>query len=180
MLGMVFTELLEMVEQAYSFDVADAVIARAGARGAYTAVGEYPDEELMALVSALSAETGVAAPDLLHAYGRHLFGRFVAGFPIFFDGHRDAMTFLAGLEGRVHTEVRKLYAGSKPPLFVLSDGPNGARLLDYHSPRALWRFAQGLLEACLAHFGHDAEGLLVEDLSGGAGTHVRFTIPGVA
>jgi hypothetical protein len=180
MLGMVFTELLEMVEQKFSFDLADAVIARAGARGAYTAVGDYPDTELMALVGALSDETGVPSQDLLYAYGRHLLGRFIAGFPMFFAGHADALSFLAGLEGRVHTEVRKLYAGSRPPLFELSRAPDGAHLLDYHSSRALWRFAQGLLEACLEHFGHPSEGLGVEDLSGGAGTHVRFTIPAAA
>lgn len=177
MLGMVFTELLEMIEQTFSFETADAVIARAGSRGAWTSVGYYPDAELTALVAALSAETNIPEDTLLHAYGRHLFGRFVAGFPSFFADHTDAMSFLAGLESRVHTEVRKLYAGAQPPLFVLGDGPDGARILDYHSPRAMWRFAQGLLEGCLEHFGRDVAGLGVEDLSGGAGTYVRFTIP---
>lgn len=40
MLGMVFTELLEMVEEVWSFEVADAVLARAGSSGVYTSVGE--------------------------------------------------------------------------------------------------------------------------------------------
>jgi hypothetical protein len=176
MMGMVFTELMEMVESKFSFDVADAVIARAGARGSYTSVGNYPDEELVAIVGALSTETGVPVPDLLQAYGDHLFGRFHALYPAFFEGHSDAPSFLRGLESRVHTEVRKLYPAAHPPIFDWADRPEGRLQLDYRSPRGMARFAEGLLRACLRHYGdrhvvHD-----VTDLAGGAGTHVRFVI----
>jgi hypothetical protein len=176
MMGMVFTELMEMVESKFSFDVADAVLARAGARGSYTSVGNYPDEELTAIVVALSAETGVAVPDLLQAYGDHLFGRFHALYPMFFEGHADAPAFLRGLETRVHTEVRKLYPAAHPPIFEWANLPDGALQLDYRSPRGLGRFAEGLLRACLRHYGDVHAVHAVEDLSGGSGTHVRFII----
>ena len=174
MLGMVFTELLEMVEAVWSFEVADAVLARAGSSGVYTSVGEYADADMNALVEALAVETGVAVPDLLRAYGQHLFGRFVHLHPEFFADQRDVTSFLAGLETRVHTEVRKLYPNAHTPYFTLVDGPNGHHVLEYQSPRALAPFAEGLLSACLQHFGHRGS-FTTDDLSGGAGTHVRFT-----
>lgn len=176
MMGMVFTELLEMVEQKFSFETADAVVRRAGARGSYTSVGNYDDAELVALVVALSAETDIPVPDLLHAYGVHLFGRFHALFPHYFTPHADAPAFLRGLESHVHTEVRKLYEAARPPLFTWEPTAGGGGTLEYRSPRGLARFAQGLLEACLAHYGGGHRLASVVDLSGGASTHVRFDV----
>lgn len=176
MMGMVFTELLTMVEETFSLDTVDAVLERAGASGSYTSVGSYQDEELVRIVVALSAESGIAVPDLLHAFGVYLFGRFVALFPTFFAPHASAPAFLVGLESHVHTEVRKLYATARPPLFTFETAADGALLLDYRSERALWRFAEGLLDACLAHYGGRERIRAVTDLSGGAGTHVRFTL----
>jgi Haem-NO-binding len=176
MMGMVFTELLDMVEERHSLDVVDKVLARAGARGSYTSVGNYDDAELVAIVVALSEESGVPVPDLLHAYGEHLFGRFYTLFPQFFDVHGDALAFLRGLESHVHTEVRKLYPVAHPPLFSSVERADGGIDLDYRSRRALGVFARGLLEACLRHYGGRHHLAHVEDLSGGAGTHVRFRI----
>ncbi|MFZ9888744.1 MAG: heme NO-binding domain-containing protein [Myxococcota bacterium] len=176
MMGMVFTELLEMVETKFSFETVDAIVARAGAKGSYTSVGNYDDGELFALVGALAEETGIAVPDLLYAYGQHLFGRFFALFPQFFTSHTTAPSFLAGLESHVHTEVRKLYPVAHPPLFTSTTAPDGSVLLEYRSPRGLWRFAQGLLEACLVHYGAGHRLGDIEDLSSGAGTHVRFQL----
>ena len=176
MMGMVFTEFLEMIESKHSFDVADAVLARAGSHGAFTSVGTYPDAEFVALLQALSAHTGQSEGDLLHAFGKHLFGRFQAGFPAFFEHHTDAFSFLAGLETRVHTEVRKLYASARTPYFELHPAAAGVRILEYRSDRGLWRFAHGLLEATMEHFGRPGHPIRVEDVSGGAGTTVRFHI----
>jgi len=105
-----------------------------------------------------------------------LFGRFVTLFPAFFEEHPDAPSFLKGLESHVHTEVRKLYPAAHPPLFTWTDLPNGGILLEYRSRRALWRFAQGLLEATLAHLGGGHRLGAVTDLSDGSGTHVRFEV----
>lgn len=179
MMGMVFTELLEMVEDRFSFDMVDIVVERAGARGSYTSVGNYEDDELLKIVAALSEETGIPVPQLLHTYGVHLFGRFVVLFPTFFTSHDTAASFLSGLESHVHTEVRKLYATARPPLFSLQQNDDGSMFLEYRSYRGLWSFAQGLMEACLTYFGAKQKLVLVKDLSDGAGTHVRFVLENV-
>jgi hypothetical protein len=177
-MGMVFTELMEMVETKFSFDLADRVIARSGTRGTWTAVGNYDDAELFAVVNALSEETNVPVSDLLYAYGRHLHGRFMLMQPAFFDGHADAFAFLLGLEARIHTEVRKLWPEARPPLFepiVTAQGMD----LRYSSRRGLARLARGLLDAS---FDHHGPAVVIEeiDLSDGAGTQVMFRVQRLA
>ena len=121
MKGIVFTEFLEMVESRFSFDMVDDILddARPASGGAYTAVGTYPHDEMVALVSALSARSGLAVADLLRAFGAHLFGRFVQGYPDFFARVDNAFDFLAGIEDIIHAEVRKLYPDAELPHFTI-------------------------------------------------------------
>ena len=56
MMGMVYTELLEMIEARFSFDMVDAVRTFGGICS-YTSVGDYADDELVGIVAALSEET---------------------------------------------------------------------------------------------------------------------------
>ena len=67
MLGMVFTELIEMVESRFSPALADSVLRAVPLSndGAYTAVGYYPHEEILALVGELSQRTGITEAERL-------------------------------------------------------------------------------------------------------------------
>ena len=83
MKGVVFTEFLGMVEQQFSADMADDIIDDADLPhgGAYTAVGTYPFDEMVALIVALSRRSGIEVPVLIHAFGQYLFGRFLCAVP---------------------------------------------------------------------------------------------------
>lgn len=80
MKGVVFTEFLAMVEDQFSFEIADRIIEASdlATDGAYTSVGTYDHTELLRLITALSGETGVAIPDLARVFGTYLFSRFHA------------------------------------------------------------------------------------------------------
>src|SRR5688500_10275861 len=96
MKGVVFTEFIDMVENRFSLEMAERIISKCDlpSGGAYTAVGTYDHREMVALVAALSNETDTPVPTLLHVYGEHLFGRFVALFPQFFHESGKALEFL--------------------------------------------------------------------------------------
>ncbi len=67
MKGVVFVELLKMAEDAFGEDAVDDVLEKAGIEGAYTSVGNYPCSELINIVGAFSAHSGISAdeqPDL--------------------------------------------------------------------------------------------------------------------
>ncbi|MBM3515394.1 MAG: hypothetical protein FJX59_17030 [Alphaproteobacteria bacterium] len=154
MKGVVFTEFLDMVESKFSTDMADDIIDAADlpSKGAYTAVGTYPHAEMGKLVVALSKRSGVKAPDLLKAYGEYLFGRFHAGYPVFFEGVTDSFGFLKRIEGVVHVEVGKLYPDAELPSFETLEISPDRLHMTYRSPRCLGDFAQGLMTGCFAHY----------------------------
>jgi hypothetical protein len=155
MKGIVFTEFLDMVETTISADAVDDVIeaARIPSGGAYTAVGTYDHKEMVSLVGALSEYSGQPMPDLLHQFGRHLFGRFFVLYPVFFEGVEDALEFLARVEGVIHEEVLKLYPDAELPRFEARWTGPGILSLVYRSPRHMGDLAHGLIEGCVAHFG---------------------------
>lgn len=155
MKGVVFTEFMEMVEDHFSLRMVDEIIEDAAvpSGGAYTAVGTYPHEEMVALVTALSRRSGMPLPDLLHAFGRHLFGRFARLYPRFFEGQTDTLRFLAGIEDIIHAEVLKLYPDAQLPRFAVEHQDEHRLVLVYRSPRHMPELALGLIEGCIDHFG---------------------------
>ena len=156
MLGMIFTELHEFVENAISFDVADAVLERAELRGVWAATGYYDDAQLAAYVGALSEITGTPRTELLHVFGQHLLTRFAAMHPEFFSEAADVFALLSGLESQIHTQVRALWPEAQIPPFHVTE--HGAGLtLHYRSPRGLAALAKGLIDAAIAHYGEPCE-----------------------
>ena len=177
MKGIVFTELLEMVEETFSPEVANRIIEASDlpSGGAYTAVGTYDHREMVRLVTTLGKETGIAVPDLLQAFGRHLFGRFVAGYPRLFTGVDSAFSFLASIEGYIHVEVRKLYPDAELPTFECDGSVPGRLTILYRSARPFADLAQGLIVGCTEHFCENVS-IEREELSDEHGTCVRFVL----
>jgi Haem-NO-binding len=174
MKGLVFTEFLQMVEGTFGFDRVDAIIQEAQLPngGAYTAVGTYDHQEMVALVSALSRQTGKEVPWLLQAYGTYLFGRFVKLYPAFFDKATDAFEFLENVETYIHVEVLKIYPTAELPRFASRRPAPNHLEMDYLSSRHLEDLAEGLIRGCLQHFQNEAT-ITRSALPDGA---VRFTI----
>ena len=154
MLGMVFTELIEMVESRFSPALADAVLRAVPLSndGAYTAVGYYPHEEIVALVGELSQRTGIAEAELVRGFGEHLMNRFTELHPRMFTRHPDLFDFIASVDREVHIEVKKLYDQASLPRFtVISRDEHCLRML-YQSPRGMDELALGLLQGAVGHY----------------------------
>ncbi len=177
MKGVVFTEFIEMVEDRFSIGVADKIIEASDlpSGGAYTAVGTYDYQELVQLVTNLSTATGIAVPDLVREFGRYLFGRFSIGYAHFFAGVESTFDFLENVEKYIHIEVQKLYPEAELPTFEYIMSKPGHLTLIYHSKRALPDLAEGLIIGCIEYFGEQID-IDREDLSGGQGTVVRFSL----
>ena len=177
MKGMIFTEFLEMAESRHSAEYVDAVIQEAAVPndGAYTAVGTYPAAEMGCLLTAYSRRSGLAPSAILKSFGEHLYGRFREQYPAFFSAAPEPLAFLESVDGYIHVEVRKLYPDAELPTFQCHRPTPDSLVMLYQSSRGLADLAEGLIRACLA--GAGAPHLLErEDLSGGNGTTVRFTL----
>lgn len=176
MKGMVFTEFIEMVEQTFGVEVADDIITKSDlpSGGAYTAVGSYDHREMLNMVVALSAQTGVPLPDLTRAFGRYLFGRFSTLYPSFFVGVTGAFDMLERIDGYIHVEVRKLYPDAELPRISMEQSADGGARLVYRSARPFAGVAEGLIMGCIEHFG---ENITLQRAAGADdGTHAEWVL----
>jgi Haem-NO-binding len=154
MKGIVFCEFLELVESKFSMDMADDIIddVKPPSGGSYTAVGTYEHTEMVNLVSALSARTGIDLKNLLSLFGEHLFGRFASLYPHFFVNMNDSFQFLIGIDSIIHTEVLKLYPDAQLPKFAIEFSSDTKLVMLYRSGRHFEDLAEGLMKGCFKHF----------------------------
>lgn len=178
MKGIVFREFIDMVENEFSFEVADAIITASelSTDGAYTSVGTYPHTEMVSLVVNLSKETGQPVPALLNHFGRHLFKRFTLIHPQYVHNYQSAFELLQQLDGNIHVEVKKLYYDAELPSFTFEELPEGSMHFDYRSSRGLADFAEGLIQGCIAHFGQSVTVTRTDLPEDEQGAHTRFTL----
>jgi hypothetical protein len=176
MKGLVFTEFAELVEAKFGLEVLDRIIETTGpaSGGAWTAVGTYDAADLVALVGALSKETGERPAVLVRTFGEHLLERFADHYPEFFAPHRSAFHFLRNVESYIHAEVLKLYPDAQLPRFTY-DGDGAKRLVvTYRSRHAFADLAEGLIRGAIAHY-REPISLQREDLSP-PGQAARFVL----
>lgn len=176
MKGMVFTEYIEFVEDTFGFDVTQDMIEGANLEndGAYTGVGTYNSSELVAMVVKLSELTKTDIPDLLIAYGKHLFIRFTKLYPHFFPDNITIFAFINKIDNYIHVEVQKLYPDAELPTVETVEMNEDKMEIIYSSNRKFGDFAHGLLLGAVEYFNEDIsikKELIYED-----GSKVRFIL----
>lgn len=176
MRGFIYTELVELIERQQGEEFVDRWLDSCDlpSGGAYTAVATYPTSELVELVQRLSAMTEIPIPDLLKAYGEHLFGYLAKAHAGIMDGLDDPFELLAQLEQHVHVEVRKLYSDAEVPTFEVESRSETEMALVYSSVRAMPDLAHGLIHGAAKHFGRPIA--IERDDLAGDGTQVRFRL----
>ncbi|WP_299418613.1 heme NO-binding domain-containing protein [uncultured Shimia sp.] len=168
MKGIVFVELIRMAESVMGEEAVDDILDKVDLEndGAFSAVGNYPCRELLQIVDAVGAELGAPVEALQKQFGHWMFGRFVDGYPVFFEGKTDGFDMLESIENEVHVEVRKLYPEVELPTFATERLADGRFKMVYSSERPLHHFCHGLIEACLQHFKHVASIQMTERMDG--------------
>lgn len=174
--GIVFTELLNMVEQQYGYELVDDLLCTTElpSGGNYTAVGTYPAQEMVSLVVGLSQHTDVPVPDLLRHFGRYLFQGFLKSYRHLIVAAPESFTFLESVHNYIHVEVKKLYPDAELPSFDVERLDEKTLQMTYMSSRRMADLAYGLIEGAMMHYGDKAtitKQALSED-----GSKVQFVI----
>ena len=177
MKGLIFTEFLEMVEEKFGWDVADAIIEenKLKSEGAYTAVGTYDHDELLKMVNTLSLKTGISVSELLKTTGMHLFVQLQKQHPTFFDVENGTFEFLERVDEHIHVEVRKLYLDAELPRFFYERPSTNQLIMTYESERPLADIAIGMLTGAVNFFGEQIE-IVRNDLGEKDGRSARFIL----
>lgn len=159
MRGVVFTELIEFVENALGFEVADEMIAKAKLEngGAFSQGGNYPFEDLQKLVVSLSEITQKKPEELLFLFGENLFATLVTLYGQDIQETGGSLEFIDSVENFVHVEVKKLYPDADLPTFTTVEKGDNSLVFHYKSNKKLEAFAHGLMVACGKYFNENIE-----------------------
>ncbi|KUR73412.1 heme NO-binding domain-containing protein [Novosphingobium sp. FSW06-99] len=153
MKGIVFNLLEDVVTARHGPDAWPDLIDAAGVGGAYTSLGSYPDDDMVALVNTAAAVLVQSPADVLRWFGRSAMPLLATRFAHLFASHTHARSFVGSVNAIIHPEVRKLYSGAGCPHFHFSDREDGALIIGYHSPRRLCALAEGFVLGASDHYG---------------------------
>ncbi|MFT5446977.1 MAG: putative hydrocarbon binding protein [Gammaproteobacteria bacterium] len=147
MKGIVFNIFSDLVTETFGIETWDELIQRTNpsSNAIYTSAQVYPDGELVAYVTELSKITGTAAPDLIRAFGKYTMSRYKSIHPEFLE-NQTARSFLQGVHGVIHVEVKKLHPDSILPTFEYESTADDNLTMIYSSPRKLCHLAEGLID----------------------------------
>ncbi|MBN2782855.1 MAG: heme NO-binding domain-containing protein [Campylobacterales bacterium] len=159
MRGMVFTELFELIEEKFGYDMLDGVIEASNLEndGAYAATGSYPFEELVTIVTNLSQKTDIPVPQLLEVYGEYLFGRLIKALPQFNNPDISLLKFIESVEDHIHVQVKKLYPDAELPTFEIISSNDDELKFNYVSKKNIPNLAKGLIKGASTHFNQNVE-----------------------
>lgn len=176
MKGIVFTELLDLVEDKFGLEVVDQIITAASLPngGAYTAIGTYNFSEMLSLLTQLSTRTNISVDDLLLTYGEHFFAVLLSSYPQLIEKYNDPITLLSSIENHIHVEVRKIYPDAELPTFKVIEKTENTLIMVYQSSRAMSKFGLGLMNKTFAHY--QTKATIVLEKIQADGTEVKFSI----
>jgi Haem-NO-binding len=157
MKGIIFNLAEEVLTQAHGNEVWDSILERAGVDGAYTSLGSYPDEELIAVVRAASEITGIEEATVVRQLGEGAMPLLAQRYPLFFAPHASTRAFVLTVNEIIHPEVRKLYPGAAAPEFDFDTSDADVLVLGYRSSRRLCALAEGFIAGAASHYGEVAD-----------------------
>lgn len=177
MKGIMFNVLNDLVEDVFGLAVWDEALARVkpASEGVYTSADTYSDDEMVALVMALSDITGVPLEDLLRTYGEYALVPLTHVYPDSVKAGTTLKTFLKNVHSIIHVEVKKLYHDITLPMFEYEEPAPDQLIMIYRSARKLPAVAEGLIDGAARLFSEKIARKTIEVQEKGE-TYYRFEI----
>lgn len=159
MLGVIFTNLIEMMEQEVGLELTETVLEEANleSKAIYTSVGYYSPSEVVAIVTTLSAHTGIQVEDLVESFGVYLFPKLAEYHPQAVRGKKSVIEVLSILDSNIHVEVQKLYPDARLPDFKTIEESDSYIKMRYRSENHFEQLAKGLIIGGAAYFNETVE-----------------------
>ena len=153
MKGVIFNLVESVVRSERGDDAWDDVIDESGVSGAYTALGSYPDSDLVDIAQTVARQVGTDTSSVVRHVGQEGLELLARRYPEFFTPHEDVRSFLLTLNDIIHPEVRRLYPGALVPEFDYRMDEPGVLELVYRSERGRCDLAEGLVLGAGRHYG---------------------------
>lgn len=146
MKGIIFNILEDYVSEKLGDNAFDDFIEKLDYDGVYVGPETYSNEEFLTLVATASEEAKLELPAVVKDFGVFTFWQLYKKFPIFMEPHSNAKDFLKTIHDVIHVEVKKIFKDPELPDLFYNDIDKNLLHIDYHSPKQLCIFMEGLLE----------------------------------
>lgn len=152
MKGVLMNVVEEAVSAEWGDDMWDDLLSDCDLQGAYTALGNYSDADILELAEAASVRLDAPLEDVVRILGRLSFPGLIGRNPAFLEGASSVREFLPRVNDIIHPEVLKLYPGASVPRFALREDGDDLEM-DYESVRDMCMLAEGLVLGVADQFG---------------------------
>lgn len=154
MRGLLFTELIEMMEDLMGLEFANKVIAEAQLenQGAYTAIGNYPHKDLFKLLGILSSHAQNPQNKVIKSYGEYLFFRLCTLYPEEVKKYPNTFALLKEIPIILDRETRKLEPNAEVPDIKINIYKPDFMELTFNSKKRMGFLLEGWITACISHY----------------------------
>lgn len=154
MKGMVFLGFEQFVIDKYQLASWQTVIDEVNpeSQGIYLASDFYPDEELLALITALSSLVSVTPAEILRQFGAFVFPTLYGSIASSLPEQNNLFDFLLSVDSVIHVQVKKSDPQAYTPTMFHDQPDENTLLLRYLSKRQLCHFAEGLILGAAEHY----------------------------
>lgn len=153
MQGLIFQELREFIKAKFGSAFWEDIRKQAGVETTmYTPVQAYPDQELLALIRALSERVEQPVPSMLETFGRFFVPHFLKTRPHLVDPKWDYLDFFLHAPEMLQQMEKRRLPGSEPAVMICTRDAPDQLTMRYSSKRRLCGFIRGVMLGVADHY----------------------------
>lgn len=151
--GVVFIEIAKYAQSRVGENAWREVVSLAGLPSrTYFRIADYPDEEALALLSALSARMKEPVPVVMESLGEFIVPDLMRMAQYWIDPRWTTVDLIANTEQTIHEMLRNEGSHNSPPrLQCRKTGPQEV-IVTYDSPRRMCALAKGIVSGVARHY----------------------------
>lgn len=155
--GIIFGELKKLIDKKLGGDSWRELLKDAGLGAkVYMPVTEYPDEEAVALLTAISRRTNLEQRAVLEMFGEFIAPDLLALYRHMVKPEWRTLDLLENTEETIHRVVRLRNPGARPPE-LRTEREGDEVLITYRSSRRMCGVAVGIVRGLAAHYQENIE-----------------------
>ena len=160
--GLIFLQLQKFAQQTAGATAWKTLVREAKLpTKSYSAVGVYPDEELIALVDAASRVFNQPVAAIFEAFGEFIAPELIRLYGRLLQAEWKTLDVIENTERLIHAAVRVGNPGASPPVLECIRTTRDELQIMYSSQRQMCSLAKGIVKGLASHFGETVS--LAED-----------------
>ncbi len=151
--GIIFVELKKFADSRLGNEGWNEVLKDSGiGQKMYIPIQEYPDDEAVSILSAISTRIGRPLPYVLEEFGEFIVPGLIRMYKALIKPEWGALDLVEHTEQTIHSVVRIKNPGAKPPELKCSRPSQDEVVISYTSPRKMCAIAKGIMKGVAKHY----------------------------